>query len=292
MFATWSLGYDAIDAALLNQIRTFLATHEAANCIQLSGFMSDAGTAPGTSVVVARDEGEICGIATQTGSFLVMLSHITKPAAIPTLVNAQLANAPRIPGVMGPPHVVQAYANHWQSRTDGTYHPGMAQRILQADTITPPANVAGTLRKATPEDHPMLREWFTEFGTEAEHIPNDKAKRAADGMVSRLGHDSVGMLWLNDEGTPVSIACFKGKTPHGVRIGPVFTPAIHRRQGYAAAVTAATAQKLLTHGFAFVCLYTDASNATANRVYESIGFTFVTDSMQYKFKASVSTSDD
>lgn len=292
MFATWSLGYDAIDATLLGQIRQYLTMQEAANSIQLSRFMSDVGTAPGTSIIVAREEGDICGVASQTGAFLVLLSHVTNPAAIPAMVNTQIANAPRIPGVMGPPEVAKAYARQWVARTGGAFSPGMAQRILQADAITPPANVAGSLRKATPDDHAMLREWFTEFGIEAEHIPNDKAKRAAEGMVSRLGHDSVGMLWLNEDGSPVSIACFKAKTPHGVRIGPVFTPEAHRRHGYAAAVTAATAHKLLTHGFQFVCLYTDATNATANRVYESIGFQFVDDSMQYKFAASFSTADD
>lgn len=292
MFATWSLGYEAIDAPLLKQIRHYLGTQEVANCIQLAGFMSDAGTAPGTTVLVARDTDGVKGVATQTGAYLVMLSHMSDPAALSTMVSAQLAHAPRIPGVMGPPDVTLAHADLWAAHTGGSYTAGMAQRILQADHVVPPTDVAGSARKVTAADHAMLRQWFADFGSEAEHLPPDKARRAADGMISRLGHDGGAMLWLDEAGTPVSIACFKGKTPHGIRIGPVFTPEEHRRHGYGAAISAVTTQRMLDLGFQFVCLYTDATNPTSNGVYESIGFTFVADSMQYRFSAMADERDD
>ena len=87
-------------------------------------------------------------------------------------------------------------------------------------------------------DHDMLLRWFTDFSLEAEHVRPDQARRAGEAMLDRLGGGSGGMIWLDEEGTPVSIACYKGRTPNGIRIGPVYTPPEHRRHGYAAAVTA------------------------------------------------------
>jgi predicted GNAT family acetyltransferase len=40
---------------------------------------------------------------------------------------------------------------------------------------------------------------------------------------------------------------------------------------------------MLDRGREFVCLYTNAASTTANHVYEGIGYTFVADSMQYRF---------
>ena len=78
------------------------------------------------------------------------------------------------------------------------------------------------------------------------------------------------------------MACYKSRTPTGIRVGPVYTPPEHRRRGYAGAVTAAVSQVMLDRGRAFVCLYTDAANPTSNHVYESIG-RGLADSMQYRF---------
>ena len=69
----------------------------------------------------------------------------------------------------------------------------------------------------------------------------------------------------------------------------MYTPPEHRRHGYAAAVTAAVTQQMLERGYAFVCLYTNASNATANHVYESIGYRLVADSAIYRLQAGVAS---
>jgi predicted GNAT family acetyltransferase len=102
-------------------------------------------------------------------------------------------------------------------------------------------------------------------------------------MFDRLDSRSGGLVWLDEGGTRVSVACYKAPTMNGIRIGPVYTPPELRRRGYAGAVTAATTQLMLDRGYGFACLYTDAGNATANHVYESIGYAFVADSIQYRF---------
>ena len=51
----------------------------------------------------------------------------------------------------------------------------------------------------------------------------------------------------------------------------MYTPVEHRRHGYAAALTAAVARRLLT-SCTVVMLFADAANATSNGVYERLGF--------------------
>jgi predicted GNAT family acetyltransferase len=60
------------------------------------------------------------------------------------------------------------------------------------------------------------------------------------------------------------------------RVGPVYTPAEHRRRGYGAAITSAVVEHLLPLTTT-VMLYTDAANPTSNGVYERLGFRVVAD---------------
>jgi predicted GNAT family acetyltransferase len=71
-------------------------------------------------------------------------------------------------------------------------------------------------------------------------------------------------------------------TPNGIRIGPVYTPPERRGRGYAGAVTAAVSRRQLERG-RFCFLYTDAANATAERIYARLGYARVAESRQYAF---------
>ena len=87
----------------------------------------------------------------------------------------------------------------------------------------------------------------------------------------RGGSSPQGRVWLWEvDGTPV---CLVGHSPTvaGVtRIGPVWTPPEHRRQGYAAAATATVATRLAERGR--VVLFADLGNPTSTGVYLRIGF--------------------
>lgn len=283
-------GNPILDEQLLREIREYLGRHEAANTIQLSSFWaSDRLMASRTVLVVTGKQG-IAGIASQEGTFLMLLSHIEDERAIPSLVVEIVDRNIHIPGIMGPSDAVRTFARYWARETGGAFTPGMPQHILRATSVTPPAGVPGDWRPMEEADRDLLLQWFTDFSLEAEHVRPDQARRAGEAMLDRLGGDNGGLIWLDEEDTPVSIACFKSRTPTGIRIGPVYTPPEHRRHGYAAAITAVTTQRLLDQGLEFVCLYTDAGNATSNHVYESIGYEIVAESMQYRF--NLATSDD
>ena len=81
----------------------------------------------------------------------------------------------------------------------------------------------------------------------------------------------------------VSLVGAGGETPHGIRIGPVYTPPERRSRGYASSLTAAASQDQLDRGREFVFLFTDLGNPTSNKIYQAIGYEPVIDIDQVTF---------
>ena len=130
----------------------------------------------------------------------------------------------------------------------------------------------------------ILEEWYADFygeiqGTEPEqdyvqsHI---EAYLKADPLQRGLRIWEVG-------GQPVSMAGYAGPTPHGIRIGAVYTPPDQRRHGYASAVTAGVSQMLLDMGYQFRFLFADLFNPTSNHIYQEIGYRQVCEAERYLF---------
>jgi predicted GNAT family acetyltransferase len=65
----------------------------------------------------------------------------------------------------------------------------------------------------------------------------------------------------------------------------VYTPPQHRGRGYASALTAAASQDQLDRGHRYCFLFTDLSNPTSNKIYQSIGYEPVCDVDMYRFEA-------
>ena len=74
-----------------------------------------------------------------------------------------------------------------------------------------------------------------------------------------------------------------GLTPHGIRVGPVYTPPEQRGRGYASNLVAEVSQLQLDAGRTFVFLFTDLANPTANKIYQAIGYEPVNDVDEYDF---------
>jgi uncharacterized protein len=139
------------------------------------------------------------------------------------------------------------------------------------------------MRLATQADRQLVLDWSRAF--EHESMPADAPGGRIEANVDRrLASPTSGIaLWENDE--PVSLAGFGGRTPHGVRIGPVYTPPGLRRHGYASALVAHLTKFLLDRGSDFCFLYTDLANPTSNQIYQNVGYEFVAESVDYAFDA-------
>jgi predicted GNAT family acetyltransferase len=122
------------------------------------------------------------------------------------------------------------------------------------------------------------------FSTEAlpEAAPLPDPIATAERWVARVGR--IGYVW-EDAGDVVALVGAGGETPHGIRIGPVYTPPELRGRGYASSLTAAASQDQLDRGRQFVFLFTDLANPTSNKIYQAIGYEAVCDVDQYRFGA-------
>lgn len=138
--------------------------------------------------------------------------------------------------------------------------------VYELTEVRPPAPPPGAPRPATHEDVPRLTGFFAGFFREV-RLPHAPDPGVLAAMVVERG---TGLVW--EDGEPCSIACSPRKTATGASIGPVYTPPEARGRGYASALTAELAQRLLDDGRRFVCLHAERKNRTSNHIYRSIGF--------------------
>jgi predicted GNAT family acetyltransferase len=188
-----------------------------------------------------------------------------------------------LPGVIGPSTGSARFASAWGELTGATTELVFRQRIYRALAARTPAGVPGAARAVADGDRPLLLEWVDAFFAEA--LPDQHPETAEEHLARRDGDPDAGYLLWEASGVPVSMAGWSGPTPNGIRIGPVYTPPDHRRNGYGGAVTAALTYRLLRGGRRFCFLFTDLANPTSNGIYRQIGYEPVSDVDQYRFGA-------
>ena len=163
----------------------------------------------------------------------------------------------------------------------------MAMRIYELRWVNPVRGVKGRLRMAGERDRPLLEAWYAGFrretmGETSQEVP------VADQIDRYLNADpdQRGMAFWESAGQRVSMAGYSGPTPHGIRIGAVYTPPELRKRGYASACVTALSQKLLDQGYKFCFLFTDLQNPTSNHIYQEIGYRPVTDVDTWHFQGN------
>ena len=225
-----------------------------------------------------EQHGEVAGCAFRTPPFKLGLTRMPH-GAVPWLVNDVADVYDVIPAVIGPAAQARAFAEAWAALKGVTCQVGMRQRVYELRAVHWPAQAAaGKLRLASRTDQDVVVKWLTEFTHEARLGPPDVPSFVA----SHISNKTL-FLW-EDEGEPRTSTLYSGKTPHGVRLGFVYTPPEYRRRGYASACVAAVSQRALDAGNQFCCLYTDLSNPTSNDIYQRIGYTPVCDAVDYELR--------
>ena len=211
-----------------------------------------------------------CALMTPDGQ--ILLGDLTRAQS------RQLAEATRdlrYGGVVGLEQAPRWFVER-ASELGITFDCAHPQRLHALYGVPRMPDVAGSTRTAIAEDGPLLADWLEMFRDEA--VPHDPAPARA--TLEKVAAGGRHTLWVVD-GAPVSVAGIARRLQSVVAIAPVFTPPSLRGRGYAAAVTAVLAQRLLAEGKAAVCLFTDLRNAASNRCYAKIGFKGVYDGLLY-----------
>ncbi|HET6569557.1 MAG TPA: GNAT family N-acetyltransferase [Rhodothermales bacterium] len=224
-----------------------------------------------------EEGGEVVGCAFRTPPYKMGLTRM--PAeALPVLVRDVAGVYESLPAVLGPEREGRAFAERWSAETGVSFRRGMDQRIYQLTSVTMPEPMpGGRLRPAEPEDEATMSEWMRSFSEDARIRVADPDHKAQDMTAEQR-------LFLWDDGRPVSMAGWSGRTVHGARIVYVYTPDAFRRHGYATAAVAVLSRQLLDSGLKMCYLYTDLSNPTSNAIYAKIGYAPVSDVVDYVFE--------
>lgn len=268
----------------------FLAAREAEHNL-LFGICSTIRTDPGPPrdaprfAVVKDDTGRVVAAALRTPPWNLVLSEVDDPAAIEPLVEESALHDVAIRGVTGPKDAASAFARSWSHWTGRGVRLELEERIFRLSRVILPRSVPGSWRLAADGDRGLLAEWLVAFADEA--VPEaprwDDLDAVVDRMIRRVGRT---IYFWEVGGAAVSMAGAGGKTPNGIRIGPVYTPPELRGSGYASALTAAVSQDQLDADRRFCFLFTDLANPTSNKIYQAIGYEPVSDVGQYIFEPS------
>jgi GNAT superfamily N-acetyltransferase len=214
------------------------------------------------------DGGAVTGAISMTPPYGVLLAELP-PGSEGELVAGLRERAVEVPDAMGTVDTAGRFAASWTAGTGLDTQVAMRQRAYTLDALRPPTPPpTGRARVAVPADLEVVMGWVTRFHAEAE----ESSAAPQPEMYQRRIELGLLWLWLDEQGSPVSMAG-RNVTVAGVsRIGPVYTPPIRRRHGYGAAVTAACTQDALDRGARQVVLFTDVANPTSNSIYQQLGY--------------------
>jgi len=234
------------------------------------------GFEPPIYLASIESDGDVVGCAFRTPPFKLGLTRMPEEATAPLVEHVGRTYA-ALPAVLGPEEEATRFADLWSRRTGCRHLPGMRQRIHALERVVfPPSPPAGALRRACDADLSLAVAWLEAFARESRTVTGDSRARALE-----LMRDAS--LWIWDDGTPRSLVAASGWTPHGVRVGYVYTPSACRRRGYATIAVASLSDRLLREGRRVCCLYTDLSNPTSNAIYARIGYRAVCDVIDVEF---------
>jgi uncharacterized protein len=282
-----SLEYFTDAATFTQQAQPFLLEHEAENSLLLGLLDRIANNAlrfPITPMLALLREGEsVVAAVVRTPPHNIVLP-VMDLAAVDSLARALFADGIILPGAIGPHQVADTFAATWCALSGQLPEIHLRERVYELDAVIAPGPTSGHFRWATPADRETLIAWRVAFDREALGVAEpDRAylETWVDQIISRAAYRGLG-VW-EDEGRMVCYAGFGGRTPHGMRVAPVYTPPELRGHGYASACTAALSQFLLDSGHQYCYLNTDLANPTSNKIYQAIGYRPVGDVLELRF---------
>ena len=266
----------------IRHVEPFLVNREAENNLLLGLIPLALNYSSAPYLACVEDKGEVVAVALRTPPRGLILSTTDETASVELIAQDVYALFGSLNNVSGPRLIAASFVDYWQRCSGQSSRLDMQMGNYSLQHVRPVANVSGDGRQAAEQDRDLLVNWFHAFEADA-FGKADKSE--AEETVSRWFKTptSMLMLWV-DEGQPVSMAGSSRPTPHGMRIGPVYTPPEYRGRGYASACTAILSQQMLDAGYQFCFLYTDMSNPTSNRIYQNIGYEPVCDIDSYRFE--------
>lgn len=249
----------------------------------LANIKSDPARFPDAVFALVEDEGDVVLAALRTNVERgLILSLAARTDAVPLLAAHLHAAGMVLAAMSGPVDEGRVFAETWSRLSGLPFRVNVPLRSFKLEKVEPVHGVPGFLRRAREDDYATLVGWDMAFRREA--FPDDEHHIADVERTVRLRLEAgTAGYYVWDHNGAVTYTGYGGPTPHGIRIGPVYTPPEQRRHGYASACVAGASQSLLDGGRKFCFLFTDARNPTSNHIYQQIGYRHVCDFTEYSF---------
>jgi GNAT superfamily N-acetyltransferase len=217
-------------------------------------------------------EGAVAGAVMRTPGRLVYLGAL-RPEYAEAVADAYLGVLLGLAGVAGDRAAAERFAARWCAQRGGAATEARATRLHKLGTLTPLAADRGSPRPMRANEIDLVSTW------------------GKDGFAQELGsgyrewaeqqlRQQTMWIWEAD-GEPVSMVAHHLPVFGVCRVGPVYTPPEHRRQGYAGALTSHVSAEILAQGNQ-ACLYTNLANPTSNKIYREAGYRPVADFGEYE----------
>ena len=278
--------YDSAES-FLKEALPLLMIAEAENNLILGvaqGLARNPSAAKDPYLATVEDGGYVLACAVYIAPYKLLITRANRKPIV-ALACDVFQVLPDLDGVSGPARSAQDFVTAWSKLSGIPARIGMRLRIHETRAVIdsglpkPP----GLLRPATIGDLEQLTGWTETFVAEARLPENvDAAAVVGDGIKR-------GRLHVWDDGGPVSMAAWTGKTPNGVRLNFVYTPRERRGKGYATACVSALTRQQIEKGSAFCWLYADLSSAASPNIFKRIGYWPVSDVTEYYLKESPRT---
>ena len=276
-------------AEFLERAGPLLAADEARHnlILGIAGVLRDRPEVyPEFGLWVVEEAGRPVAAALITPPHSLILADAAAPQALPLLAAAVQESGLSIPGAVGNRPTVDRFNEAWAPLAGVRPHLQMGQGVFSLERVRPVPQASGRARPAERGDRALILEWLEAFTAEALPEETFDREQTERGVSRRLeaGDGDAGIWLWEDGGHAVALAAYGGPTPDGIRLGPVYTPAEHRRRGYATGLVAAVSSWLLEHGRRRCYLYTDLANPTSNGIYRRIGYELVAESAEYGYE--------
>jgi uncharacterized protein len=265
-------------AAALAAVSGFLATDPVAHNVALSILHERVATPVEGRYWWVEDAGEVAGYAWQSPPtfFAGVVPMPRSPAGL--VADAMFDEVPDLIGVIGDAATAAAFTGRWTELANGSATPAEGQRIYELDRVDPVPSSDGYARLATLDDVDLVAAWTKAFNTDT---GMDGATADLEDTVRR--RVEAGRYWLWAAGEPVAMAMSVPPVSGVTRLGMVYTPPTHRRNGYACALVALVSEIALSSGSLKCVLYTQLSNSSSNGIYRRIGYRAVGEVVAYRF---------
>jgi GNAT superfamily N-acetyltransferase len=262
--------YDARDA--LERARSYLLADPVRHNLLLTILQHSIDLSLDGTYWVVVDGSEVVGFALESPP---RMGAVLAP--MPAAMCRRLAATISIPltRVQGEAEAAAAFAGAWTERHDVAGTGPEGGRFYELSEVHSVANAPGRLRLADRSERSTLVDWAIAFAGETEAW-TAVAEAVIDLALRRE------LLWVWDDGGPVSMSGASPANAGVTRVQRVYTPPERRGRGYATACVEHQSRLLVERGLRCV-LYTQLSNPTSNGIYRRIGYVPIAETLAYGF---------